>query len=244
MLVIYCGSRQWSSQLEVDNKYIFGICNALFGMNTFTLCIASTNQGKISEIQQFLQHYTSTVVDIQWVSLLDFPDVPAPEEPFVTFIDNAKHKAKYYAQCTQLPTLSEDAGLEVDALDGFPGVQSKRFLSACGGIQPASAELKNRLFGLRTSARFVCESVIFFPNEKSESDNGSDFFLHARGDMRGHLIFPGRGESGFGYDSIFVPDGYMHTISELGMEIKSKISHRTHALKKIFHQLMSKISIY
>ena len=195
-------------------------------MKHLEICIASTNQGKVKEIRDFFSEKEQFV---KIKSLLDFEAIPEPDEPFDNFLDNAVLKAKYYAQKTKMPALSEDAGLVIPSLDGFPGVYTKRFILENGSLSGAYRKLEELLHGKNMEARFICVAVLCIP-ESSE-------LISAQGEMKGVLRFPARGNSGFGFDPVFVPQGYHQSIAELGLEVKNKISHRKTALENLWKKI-------
>lgn len=192
----------------------------------YTIVIASTNDGKIREIHKILHELEGLKIDVR--SLKDF-NIPAPDEPHHSFMENAIHKAKYYAQHTNLPTLSEDSGLSVVALDGFPGVKTKDFAYACGGVAKTFIKLEQMLKETGNyEAYFNCATVLYIPS-------GGILLTHEEKD-RGTLTFPPRGDDGFAFDPVFVPKGYDKTFAELGLEIKSKISHRAKAMQGLIEK--------
>lgn len=187
------------------------------------IVIASTNQGKIKEISALLQGF-----DIG--SLSDYNNIPEPDEPYDSFMENAIHKAKYYAQIIQQPTLSEDAGLCIPALNNFPGVRTKDFAQECGSMREAFLELEQRLTNFTDkSAFYKCAAALYNPFTKS--------LITFEADEYGHLAFPAKGKHGFGFDPVFVPEGYNSTMAELGLDIKNKISHRAKAINGIINKI-------
>lgn len=195
-----------------------------------TIVIASTNLGKIQEIKSLLQSHQ--VQDYSFESLQRYT-IPEPDEPFETFLENATYKAQYYARLTGQICLSEDSGLCIEALNHFPGVRSKEFIQERGGIEGAFEYLSQALSDIENPHAFF-ESTIVIASPESEvliTGGGKDW---------GHLCFPKRGSHGFGFDPIFVPEGYTQTFGELGMEIKNKVSHRAGAFEKIALYLNAK----
>lgn len=196
------------------------------------LCLASTNPRKLIELRRLLGDI------FELCSLQDFESILEPEEPYETFKENAQAKASYYAKKLDILTLSEDSGLVIESLGGFPGVHSKRFIEECGGIEQAFHALEERLRNQENKkATFVCCSGIFDPKEGR--------YYSGFGKMEGRLTFPSRGNRGsvyvptygFGYDPIFIPDGYDQTIAELGEEVKSEIGHRGHSIRNLLENL-------
>lgn len=194
------------------------------------ICIATSNRHKIEEIRAIFAQYTNLTIKL--CDLMSFSNIPEPAEPFNNYLNNAIHKAKFYSQYTQMPTLSEDTGLEVVNLNNFPGVLTKRFIEEQGGFVGANQKIYEMLNGQDATARFVCEAVIFEPK--------SNKILHSRGEMNGKIIFENIAKNGFAYDTMFVPNGYHQPIAELGSDVKIAISHRSVALKKLIKQISGK----
>ena len=184
------------------------------------LLIATSNPGKRREFAYLLAD-----VPLRLHTLAEFPQVSEVEETGATFAENAVLKAQAYCHATGLWTLADDSGLEVAALGGAPGVHSARY-SGVGASDEARRQ--KLLFELaRTGdatrrARFVCVIALARPAV-------SDTQLFT-GICAGHIVHASRGEHGFGYDPLFVPDGYAQTFGELSDEIKQHISHRARAL--------------
>jgi XTP/dITP diphosphohydrolase len=185
------------------------------------LLIATRNRGKVREVESLLGE-----MRLPLRSLAEFPATTEVEETGATFAENAAIKAQAYAAQTGCWTLADDSGLEVEALNGTPGVLSARY----GGPNATDAERIERLLDAlaRTGdrlrrARFV--SVIALAD-------GSSNLLHLfTGTCEGHIAQEPRGSGGFGYDPVFIPDGYEQSFGELPAEIKQQISHRARALR-------------
>jgi XTP/dITP diphosphohydrolase len=184
--------------------------------------LATTNPDKVREIQALLE---GAPVDI--VGLDTVPPVQPPEETARTFAQNARLKALHYAAATGLSAIAEDSGLEVDALDGQPGVESARF----GGLRSTYPEKFARLYamldakGARDSAgRFVCAVAVV---------RGTDIVFEARGTVEGRIAPAPRGRHGFGYDPIFFypPEG--RTLAEVPDAVKRAVSHRGAAFRQL-----------
>ena len=187
------------------------------------ILIASNNQGKIREIKAILQD-----LPIEVLSIADFPALAdfEVEETGQTFSENALLKARSYASVTDLPTIGDDSGLEVKALDGFPGVHSNRWFE--GSTEERNQALLAKLeTATDRSARFV--GVVAFFDPQTETTKTFE------GVVEGEIAMSPRGDKmvGFGYDPIFIPKGYQQTFSELGAEKKNQISHRRQALFKL-----------
>ena len=197
------------------------------------LLIATRNEGKVAELRPLLAQ-----LPLRLRSLAEFPEIDEVEETGMTFAENAVIKARSYAESTHLWTLSDDSGLEVHALGGAPGVYSARY----GGRGLSYDERIKRLLDelLQTGsddrrARFVC--VISIANPQGEISNIST------GTCEGTIARSPRGTNGFGYDPIFVPDGYEQTFGELSTETKEKISHRALALAAARSFLINQFSL-
>lgn len=179
------------------------------------LVLASHNQGKIDELSQMLAPYGVKILSARDLKL---PDV---EETGETFAENAALKAETISEYTGMPCLADDSGLCVDALDGRPGVYSARYAA------DNNARINKLIGELRESgkadwsAHFSCVLTLKIPHQKTK------FF---EGRVDGKIIENRRGSEGFGYDPVFVPDGYERTFAEMSKEEKAKISHRGKAL--------------
>ena len=186
------------------------------------LLIATSNDGKLAELRELLTNLPFTLF-----SLADYPQIQIVAETGLTFIENASIKASGYARQTGLLTLADDSGLEVEGLHGAPGVWSARYLnenaSYADRIQALLTELSDSRSADR-AARFVCAVAI--------SDIEGSLLHVSVGTCKGQLAKSPRGSGGFGYDPIFVPDGYDVTFAELSPHIKNQISHRARALRE------------
>jgi len=180
--------------------------------------IASKNKGKISEIRSYL-----TGFGIEVFSMLDSHEIHDIEETGDSFEDNALLKAKAVYEIVKIPVLADDSGLEVDLLDGKPGIYSARYsginANDSSNNEKLLAELGNSPEDRRT-ARFRCVLCLY------DGEN-SRFF---DGVCEGRIDFSIKGNNGFGYDPLFIPSGYSNTFGELSNEVKSRISHRAKAL--------------
>jgi XTP/dITP diphosphohydrolase len=186
------------------------------------LIIATKNNNKIIEIKEKFSDFT----ELEIVSLTDFRDLPDVIEDGLTFEANALQKAHAYSQFTGETVLSDDSGLEIDALSGEPGVRSARY----SGEKASDRENNNLvLMKLRNvpdnerTARFVCVIAIVQPN-------GSQYTV--KGTCNGIITNKKAGSNGFGYDPIFYLPQLKKTMAELTLEEKNKISHRAEALTK------------
>jgi len=185
------------------------------------LVVATTNPGKLREIRELLG-----ALPLELLTLERWPGVPPPVENGRTFEENARLKALYYAAATGLPTVAEDSGLEIDALDGAPGVHSARY----GGEQTTYSEKFALIYDeLRrrgqpeSQARFVCALAL--------ADRGAVVF-EARGVVEGRISPEPRGTGGFGYDPIFFYPPFGCTLAEAG-DRKGRVSHRAAAFRAL-----------
>ena len=183
------------------------------------ILLASHNQGKLAELRRA---FVGDGIDI-----LAAPEkgLPEPEETATTFLGNARLKAAAAMEATGLPCLADDSGLAVDALDGAPGLYSARWAGPDRDYAMAFERIVSELGGLEeaegAAAAFVCVLVLRLPD-------GSE--MTAEGRVPGRLTFPPRGESGFGYDPVFLPEREERTFGEMTPEEKSRFSHRARAL--------------
>ena len=184
------------------------------------LLIATRNSGKVQEI---VLHLAGLPLRLR--SLREFANIAEVDETGRTFAENAALKARSYAAQTGLPTLADDSGLEVDALGGAPGIFSARYAGRAASDLERIARLLAEL--ARTNDRerraaFVCAVAI--------ADPRSDLLQIWMGRCEGQIAHAPRGRGGFGYDPIFIPDGYALTFGELETDVKQRISHRARAL--------------
>jgi len=192
-----------------------------------TLVIATTNPGKIREIEGILRG-----VPVELRTLTSLPAIAEPEETGATFADNARLKALYYASATGLPCVADDSGLEIDALGGLPGVHSARWEGDDYAIK--FAKIRERLAerGLTTSAaRFVCRVAL--------AEAGRIVF-ESEGTVEGTIAPEPRGEHGFGYDPIFFYPPFARTLGEVPRDEKAAVSHRGKAFSALRNYLLSR----
>ena len=196
-------------------------------MRKFTgseLLIATHNTGKLEEIADLLRPYGVTVK-----SNADF-GLPEPEETETTFVGNARIKAHAAMQATGLPALADDSGIEVDALDGAPGVYTADWAEGPNGrdFEKAMTRTWNTLeekgAAFPRTARFRCTLVLAWPDGHDEVFDGK---------IEGQVVWPMRGDQGHGYDPIFMPDGFDITLGEMDRWEKNKLSHRGDAFAKL-----------
>jgi len=182
------------------------------------LVIASHNAGKITEIAALLAPYR---IEALGAAVLGLPE---PDETEPTFEGNAALKAHAAAKATGLPALADDSGLVVPALDGAPGIYSARWAGPSRDFGVAMARVHGELGDKDRSASFVSVLALAW------LDGEEALF---RGEVRGQLIWPPRGGNGFGYDPMFIPEGYDRTFGELPHEVKYAIDHRARAFAKL-----------
>jgi len=184
------------------------------------IVFATKNKGKLKEIQEILLGYTIITMDEAGVQ----GDV---EEDGLTFEENALKKATEVMRITGRPTLADDSGLEVDALDGAPGVYSARYLGYDTPYEVKNQYILDQLKGLpkaERAARFVCAIAVAFPDGRTFCE---------RAVMEGYITDAPRGENGFGYDPIFEVEPYGMTTAEMPAALKNQISHRAKALQQM-----------
>lgn len=199
------------------------------------IVVATGNQDKVKEIREILRDMDVTVMTMKEAGLFI-----EPEENGGTFLDNAVIKAKAVAERAakrngfqDAVVIADDSGLEIDALNGEPGIYSARYLGHGTSYREKNADLIKRLTGIpdeRRSARFVCAIAAVCPDGK---------ILTARAAMEGRIGYEERGENGFGYDPIFFLPEYGRSCAELTAEEKNGISHRGKALRLMREKLAS-----
>ena len=193
-------------------------------MKITKILVASHNAGKIAEIKTLLAPLGIEVVSAAELRLGDV------EETGTTFEENAKLKAETLSLQCGIPCLADDSGLCVDALDGRPGVYSARYAPDRDfkkGMQMLLKEMQDSGSDNR-KAHFSCCLALACPNQKTKIFEGR---------VDGTIAEKPKGKSGFGYDPIFVPEGFEQTFAELGEDVKNKISHRGRALEKFIDEL-------
>jgi XTP/dITP diphosphohydrolase len=187
-----------------------------------TLVVASHNQGKIREIRDLVLPFG---LDVKSASELDLPE---PEETETTFAGNAILKAQAAADRAGLPALSDDSGLEVECLGGAPGIYSARWAGPSKDFAVAMRKVAEEITARHgwtkpgPRANFTCALCLARPGAEPRVFEGKVF---------GHLVWPARGERGFGYDPMFQPDGYDRTFGEMEPARKHEMSHRAKAFE-------------
>ena len=188
------------------------------------LLVATHNAGKLEEMKALFAPFGVEVVGAKEMNL------PEPEETGTTFVENARIKAHAAAKATGLPALSDDSGIEIDALDKSPGVYTADWSETPNGRDFVMAMTKTHdLLASKGApepwtARFCCTLVLAWPDGHDEVFPGV---------MEGKVVWPMRGDQGHGYDPIFVPEGYDITFGEMDRWEKNKISHRADAFRKL-----------
>lgn len=195
------------------------------------IVLATRNAKKVPEMRAIL---ADAGVEAEVLSLDAFPDAPEVPETEASFLGNALLKARAIAEHTGLPAVADDSGLAVDELRGMPGVLSARWAGRFGAGDQDRANLDLVLDQMadtpaeRRGAEFVCAAVLVMPD-------GTEAV--AEGVLRGRLVRERRGENGFGYDPVFVPEGESRTTAELSPEEKNAISHRGIAFRMLAREL-------
>lgn len=191
------------------------------------LVLASHNPGKVREIGELMAAFDIAAVSAGELGLCDI------EESGSSFLENAKIKADHAAQTSGLPALADDSGLAVAALNGRPGIYSARWAERDDGSRDFSAAMEAVEMALQKAgatsrpergAKFICALVLAWPDGHVEQFEGS---------VHGTMVWPPRGDQGFGYDPVFVPAGHSHTFGEMTPARKHALSHRADAFAKL-----------
>jgi len=193
-------------------------------MDSDTLVIASHNKGKVREIEELLQPF--------WIACISATDLnlPEPEETETTFEGNARLKAMAAAQASGRIALADDSGLAIDALDGAPRIYSPRWAGPTKDFSIAIVKVLQELdragaHALKDrTAHFACALCLAWPDQHTETFVGR---------VHGTVIEAPHGDKGFGYDPIFMPDGYDQTFGEMDQDRKHQISHRARAFQQM-----------
>ena len=188
------------------------------------LVIATHHQGKLEEIRHLFEPFKINIIGANQLNITE------PEETEDSFVGNARIKAHFSAKMSNLPSLADDSGITIDALNGAPGVYTANWAETSGRRDFAYAMEKthNALSEVGApyprSAQFRCTLVLAWPDGHDEVFEGV---------IEGSLVWPMRGENGHGYDPIFLPNGYSETFGEMDRWEKNKISHRADAFSKL-----------
>ena len=186
------------------------------------MIVATRNKGKIREIREAMKG-----LGLRIHTLSDFPVVPEIKEDGESFAENALEKGRFYSRYFGKMTIADDSGLEVDGLNGLPGIYSARYAGGKASGQENNRKLLREMEGLPISkrgARFKCVLAVVSPDGRK---------VIAEGSCRGRIGFREKGKRGFGYDPLFVLPKYGKTMAELSLEEKNRVSHRGKALRKL-----------
>lgn len=184
------------------------------------ILLATTNKGKLHDVKEILKD-----IDVEILSFLNFKDYPNVEETGLTFLENAELKAKAAFEKYAIPSFGDDSGLEALQLNGEPGIYSARYAGEDANDEKNNLKLIKKLseYSEPHPGRFVCAAVYYDGKE----------FKSAVGEVKGNIIKSPSGKNGFGYDPLFIPNGYDKTMAELSHEEKNRISHRLNAFKEL-----------
>jgi len=199
------------------------------------ILVGSNNKHKLNEIQEIFDKELS--FEVQFISPKDLSSEPFEiEETGATFLENSKIKAIEFFNHFQIPTIADDSGLIIDLLGGEPGTRSARYAgeNTNDAANRKLVQLRLAAIGAKSSsARFVCVMTYY---------DGINL-IQAEGICEGTIIDHEKGNNGFGYDPMFIPNGYTKTFAELESSIKNRISHRALAIKKLIEKLKQGIII-
>jgi XTP/dITP diphosphohydrolase len=196
------------------------------------IVLASSNPGKLVEFNQMLAGSGFEVITQGSLGISD------ADETGLTFVENALLKARHAAHASGLPALADDSGLCVDHLHGAPGLYSARYSGGHGDAAANNAKLLKELDGVPEgdrSAFFICVLVLL-----QHADDPAP--LIAEGRWHGRILNEGRGTGGFGYNPVFLPEGYSESVAEMDAALKNRLSHRGQALAKLHAQLAERHS--
>ena len=192
-----------------------------------TLILATGNAGKLNELQALTQH-----LELDIKSQAEF-DVPSAEETGLSFVENAIIKARNACQCTGLPAIADDSGLEVDALQGRPGIYTARYAGPNANARQRNEKLLGELAGVpaaERTARFRCV-LVYMQHALDPSP------VICEGTWAGEIIDAETGDNGFGYDPVFYVPAYACTSAELPAAVKNELSHRGQAMQQLLQYL-------
>jgi XTP/dITP diphosphohydrolase len=199
------------------------------GSKVIELLVATTNPGKFAEVQAFLENLPLRILSLENIS-----NPPSVIEDGKTFEENALKKARALADFTGLLALADDSGLEVDALDGAPGIYSARYAGAGGDDERNNTKLLHTLENVpreRRTARFVCALALCAPRSHGKQD------WTVRESCEGEIAFTRAGRNGFGYDPLFFYPPLGKTFGEIDQQTKATVSHRGKALQRLAEAL-------
>lgn len=184
---------------------------------TDELVLASHNPAKIAELRALLEPFGIKVTSVADLGLEE------PEETEDTFVGNAMIKAKFAAEQTGKPSLADDSGFCLEALDGFPGVHTAPYRFSFPSLEECFRDVNTKLASSpNRKANLTCVLSLYFPNGEHQEFHGQ---------VDGEFVYPARGDNGHHFDYVFQPSGYDKTFAELGMSVKNQISHRAKALE-------------
>ena len=184
------------------------------------ILVGTHNKGKFKEISDLLPKKIKKISPIEL-------GIESPIESGKTFEENSQIKASFFCEKSRLVTLSDDSGLEVDCLNGDPGIYSSRWADELGGFNNAMLKILDKIKNKNNDAQFVSSLTIQWPDGKKITETG---IIEGKiGDMKG--------KNGFGYDPIFIPSGYSKTFAEMDYNEKLKIDHRQIAYNKLYNKI-------
>ncbi len=186
------------------------------------IVLATRNKGKIRELARIFAH---ELPEVELLGTDNFPDLADVDETEDSFEGNALLKAGAVSRFTKLPAIADDSGLAVDHLKGAPGIYSARYSGVHGDDEANLQKVLREMEGIANRrAQFVCAAAFVAPNGYQKV---------IRAEMVGELISQPRGANGFGYDPIFVPEGFAQTTGEMAPDLKDSISHRGKAMREL-----------
>jgi len=189
----------------------------------------SNNKNKKKEINNMFKNSNLDILNLE-----DFKKIKEPIENASSFEENAKIKSKYGFRAFSLPCFADDSGICISALNNLPGIKSKRFIDENGGIKNTFKLIFKNISQRSDNKAYFKTSISLTINEKNT--------LFFNGVVGGEITEKPRGENGFGYDPIFVPDGYNKTFAEMTSKEKNNVSHRFIAINKLKNYLLNSFS--
>ncbi len=192
------------------------------------ILLGTGNAGKIKEILFYLEHF-NIFQSFETLTPADFKHLSQPIEDGTTFEANAKLKSKFFYEATNLLSLSDDSGLMIDRLNGYPGIKTARVAKDLGGEQKVIDYIFSKFENeTQLKATFHCSIALISDDKK----------LICSGEVRGSIIPTHRGDKGFGYDPYFIPENHLKTFAEMRIEEKMILSHRFNAFKVLASQIL------
>jgi len=201
------------------------------------IVLATRNLGKVMEFERLFQEFNASAAadghqTVEVLGLKDFPDMPDVEETGATLLENSLLKSSAIAEFTSLPSLADDSGLFVEALNGDPGIYSARWAGVHGDDAANTAKVLRQMAQLRGTPHFT-DRAAFRTSVSLILPESPETPIVESGEMVGRIIEAPRGDFGFGYDPIFIPDGFDRTSAELLPHEKDAISHRGKAMRSM-----------